>query len=408
MKRKHHITWLAGCLLLISLGSRWYSSEESSFSSAEPDSSPSPAHGLSLTYETFDEIRKLNPLTAEGLLLESTAPGSYDTWEQSGEALLERVENGTGLVGDFNNDGHPDRALPLVQDGVVCLVVASFDENRWYLPGHCFTELDISDVVNPRTLRELAIDACVIEENEEYAFIWRFWDRKFRAGNREYEAGRFEKALELFASSLEEARKIEHPDWKVHASQSLHGVAEVHSKLSMPKECLQYYRQAVQLLEADGEPEVYSVDLELAYRKLASELRRQRKTDESVNAYMRALDLHADNRCGSSPDVTKVELLLEISKAYSNSNQTKQAILYLDKAEVAYRTAYFAPGRHRHVPTYALKLGQEYRRLGEIEKAVELCEYGLEAWSRLQGAPPEYRDELQAELETLRQLQARP
>jgi tetratricopeptide (TPR) repeat protein len=359
---------------------------------------------LPLTYETFDEIRKLNPLTVDGLLLKSAAPESYDTWEKSNNALIESVEEGTGLLGDFNNDGRPDRALPLMKDGVVYLVVASFHNGRWYLPGHCFQRLDREDVVNRRKLDDLATDACILEEREEYALLWRFWDRDFRAGEQAYKAGSYDEALGFFKSSLQEARKVRHPDWRLRASLSLQSIAESYLKTGRPQDALQTYREAVEILESDEGSVGSSTDLEVAVRKLASALQRQRRTEESVEAYTRALSLHEENRCGLSPDVTKADILFEISSAYSEAGQLDQALSYLQKAELQYRTSYFAPGMHWDTPAYALKLGREYRRLGEPQKAVEMFEYGLQEWSRMEGASAEDRDELQAELEALKHL----
>ena len=404
MRKKYHLIWLLGCLLLVALGSRWYSRRERPPLKPESTASPVPGPSLPLTYETFDEIRKLNPLTAEGRLLDSTAPESYDRWKTSEEPVPESLETGTGLLGDFNNDGRLDRALPLVKDGVVYLVVASFDSGRWYLPGHCFQRLDREDVVSPRKLNDLAVDACILEEREEYALLWRFWDRDFRAGEQAFRAGKFEAALGLFQSSLQEARKVQHPDWGFRACLSLQNIAEAYGKTGRTQDALRAYRQAVEILESDVNSSGSSVELEAAVRKLASALQRQQKTDESVEAYTRALSLHEENRCGLSPDVTKADILFEISSAYSAANQPDRALSYLQKAELHYRTSYFAPGMHRYIPAYALKLGREYRRLGEPEKAVDMFEHGLKAWSRMEGAPPEDRDELQAELEALQHL----
>ena len=158
----------------------------------------------------------------------------------------------------------------------------------------------------------------------------------------------------------------------------------------------------MEILESNVTSSGSSVELEAAVRKLASALQRQQKTDESVEAYARALSLHEENRCGLSPDVTKADILFEISSAYSAANQPDRALSYLQKAELHYRTSYFAPGMHWDIPAYALKLGREYRRLGEPEKAVDMFEHGLKAWSQMEGAPPEDRDDLQAELEALK------
>ena len=331
MKRKYHLIWLLGSVILVSLGSRWYSSGEWSPRTKEPSS----RFGLSLAYKAFDNIRRLSPLTGDGRVLESTAPESY----HSGNARK---------------------------------------------------------------------DASVSDEREEYALLWQSWDRDFQTGRQAYRAGKFEEALGFFEKSLQEARKVQHPDWRIRASESLTGVAQSYGKTGKPEKCLHSYRQAVQMLEEMAAPARLSIDLESAYRKLASELQRQHKSEESVEAYFQALSLHEENRCGLSPDVTKVDLLFQISISYSDANHSDQALSYLQKAEDTYRTSYFAPGMHWDVPVYALKLGREYRRLGEPKKAVDMFEYGLNAWAQLQGAPPEDRENLQAELEYLQDFRAQP
>ena len=369
-----------------------------------PDRVEQPAKSQTyLSYTTFDAIRKLNPMTVEAQLLEQASPLDYRAWEQGHLKVEDSPERGTGLVGDFNRDGRKDRALPLTRDGVCYLVVASLEQGEWRLPGHCITGLREKELRDPKRLRSLAEDACVLDDEERAEMVWSFWARDFKAGQAALRNGKYDSAERWLLSALREARQVKGVSREGRVAETLRELGTLYRQIGDTQRSLASFKEALDLLE-DGSrnPEgERSKALEQACSDLASVHLEKNEGEQAVKFFRRALELHEQNRCGYSADVTELELRLGLVRGYRLCGRLREADVSINQADKLLRRAYFAPGQHWDIPAYALQVAVEYRHLGDSRRAADTCRYGLDSWDRLEGAPSDIRTQLEAELDSL-------